>query len=373
MKLLYIILIIIFSHKAFSIDVNFHAWGGSNNINKFIDTLRIDLENLNINLFHTKISDTESSVNLILSESRSLNSKVDLIWINGENFHKLKINNALYGPIENIDSLKYINLEDKTLNNDFGIPTNNYEIPWGRSQFVFLYDTELLELPPTNIFELKNFIKKNPGRFTYPKIPNFHGTTFLKQIMYELGYYDLMSNKFDFENKEHRDAINKLLNYLNEINPYLWSNGERYPNTNIEMMKLLANRELFMSMSFNPNEASAQIINGNIRESTETFVFKAGTIANTHYLAIPKYSNNIEGSLMVINELLKPKYQALKMNPYIWGDPTVLDFNKLSQEDISLFDFNYQNNNLENNVKKLLEPHITWTEVIEKNWIENFN
>ena len=373
MKLIILILFVFFNNKAFSTDVNFHAWGGSNNINKFIDTIRIDLKNLNINLFHTKISDTESSVNLILSESQSLKSKVDLIWINGENFQKLKINNALYGPIKNIESFKYINFEDKTLNNDFGIPTNNYEIPWGRSQFVFLYDTELIEFPPTNIFELKNFIIKNPGRFTYPKIPNFHGTTFLKQIMYELGYFDLMNNKFDSENKDHEKAIKELLDYLNEINPYLWSKGERYPKNNMEMMKLLANRELFMSMSFNPNEASAQIINGNIRKSTKTFVFKNGTIANTHFLAIPKYSNNIEGSLKVINELLKPKYQALKMNPYVWGDPTVIDFNKLNQKDMKLFEFNYQNNNLDNNVKKLLEPHISWTEVIENYWIENFN
>ena len=61
------------------------------------------------------------------------------------------------------------------------------------------------------------------------------------------------------------------------------------------------------------------------------------------------------------------------MNPYIWGDPTVLDLKKLNKDQISLFKFDYQNNNLDNNVKKMLEPHISWTEVIEKYWIENFN
>ena len=373
MKIIYLIIILLLSHYSSAIEVNFHAWGGSNSINDYIDNLREDLVNSGIDLKHTKISDTESSVNLILSESINQKSKVDLIWINGENFQKLKLNNLLYGPINDLNNLKFINLEDETLINDFGIPTENYEIPWGRSQFVFLYDKELIESPPKDIFELKKFIIMNPGRFTYPKLPNFHGTTFLKQILYELGHYNLMTNKFNSENDDHKNAINELLNFVNEINPYLWSKGKRYPKNNMEMMKMLANREIFISLSFNPNEASAQIINGNLRENTGTFIFNNGTIANTHYLAIPKYSNNIEGSLIVINELLNPKYQALKMNPNIWGDPTVLDFKKLNKDQLSLFKFDYQNNNLDNNVKKMLEPHISWTEVIEKYWIENFN
>lgn len=373
MKIITLIIFLFLTNNASSIEVNFHAWGGSNNINDYIGNLREDLVDYGIDLKHTKISDTESSVNLILSESINQKSKVDLIWINGENFQKLKLNNLLYGPINDLNNLKFINLEDETLINDFGIPTENYEIPWGRSQFVFLYDKELIESPPKDIFDLKKFIIMNPGRFTYPKLPNFHGTTFLKQILYELGHYNLMTKKFNSENDDHKNAIKELLNFVNEINPYLWSKGKRYPKNNMEMMKMLANREIFISLSFNPNEASAQIINGNLRENTGTFIFNNGTIANTHYLAIPKYSNNIEGSLIVINELLSPKYQALKMNPHIWGDPTVLDLKKLNSDQLSLFKFDYQNNNLDNNVKKMLEPHISWTEVIEKYWIENFN
>ena len=372
--LIKIILFLFVSLNSFANEVNFHAWGGSSNINKYISNFGKDIkEKFGIQFNHIKIEDTQTSVNLIISEGVQQKSKVDLIWINGENFQKLKLNNLLYGPINDLNNLKFINLEDETLINDFGIPTDNYEIPWGRSQFVFLYDKELIESPPKDIFELKKFIIMNPGRFTYPKLPNFHGTTFLKQILYELGHYNLMTKKFNSENDDHKNAIKELLNFVNEINPYLWSEGKRYPKNNMEMMKMLANREIFISLSFNPNEASAQIINGNLRENTGTFIFNNGTIANTHYLAIPKYSNNIEGSLIVINELLNPKYQALKMNPYIWGDPTVLDLKKLNKDQLSLFKFDYQNNNLDYNVKKMLEPHISWTEVIEKYWIENFN
>ena len=46
----------------------------------------------------------------------------------------------------------------------------------------------------------------------------------------------------------------------------------------------------------------------------------------------------------------------------------------LTKEDLFKIIVNLkQNNNLDNSVKKMLEPHISWTEVIEKYWIENFN
>ena len=111
MKIITLIIFLFLSNNASSIEVNFHAWGGSNNINDYIGNLREDLVDYGIDLKHTKISDTESSVNLILSESINQKSKVDLIWINGENFQKLKLNNLLYGPINDLNNLKFINLE----------------------------------------------------------------------------------------------------------------------------------------------------------------------------------------------------------------------------------------------------------------------
>ena len=117
MKIITLIILLFLSNNASSIEVNFHAWGGSNNINNYIDNIREDLIDSGIDLKHTKISDTESSVNLILSESINQKSKVDLIWINGENFQKLKLNNLLYGPINDLNNLKFIK-------NNFTLPPN---------------------------------------------------------------------------------------------------------------------------------------------------------------------------------------------------------------------------------------------------------
>ena len=372
--LIKIILFIFIALNSFGNEVNFHAWGGSNNINKYISNFSNDIkERFGIQLNHIKIDDTQTSVNLIISEGVQQKSKVDLIWINGENFSKLFNQNLLYGPINNLDNLKYIDLTDPTLVNDFGITTNLYEIPWGRSQLVFLYDSEIIEEPFYNLNSLKNFIRNNKGRFTYPKIPNFHGTTFLKQILYELGHKEIMTQKYDSDNKQHQNAINDLILFLDDIHPNLWSDGKRFPKNNSIMMQMLGNREIFVSISFNPNEASSQIAQGILRNSTKTFTFRNGSIANTHFLAIPKFSKNIEQSLNVINELISPKYQSLKVNNEIWGDPTVLDISKLTFEDQSLFNEKNSINNLNNGYMKIIEPHQSWTDAIEKNWIESFN
>jgi putative thiamine transport system substrate-binding protein len=248
-----------------------------------------------------------------------------------------------------------------------------YEIPWGRSQLVFLYDSEIINDPFYDIESFKKFLISNKGRFTYPKIPNFHGTTFLKQIMYELGHQDIMKEEYDDLNQSHKNAIQDLISFLNEYHPYMWSEGKRFPKNNTTMMQMLANRELFISLSFNPNEASSQITQNNLRKSTKTFTFQNGSIANTHFLAIPKYSKNIDQSLLIIDKLISPKYQSLKLKNDIWGDPTVLDFTKLSMEDKSLFLYKNFENNLKTDVPKKTEPHNSWTEVIEKNWIEIFN
>ena len=59
-------------------------------------------------------------------------------------------------------------------------------MPWGLSQLIFYYDSDQLKIVPKSAFKLKNFIKNNPGRFTFPQPPDFIGTSFLKQILIEV-------------------------------------------------------------------------------------------------------------------------------------------------------------------------------------------
>jgi ABC-type uncharacterized transport system YnjBCD substrate-binding protein len=54
------------------------------------------------------------------------------------------------------------------------------------AQFVFYHDTATLPEPPRSIPAILAWSKAHPGRFTYPQPPNFLGSTFLKQALFEL-------------------------------------------------------------------------------------------------------------------------------------------------------------------------------------------
>ena len=74
--------------------VYWNAWGGGVEINQYIRWVGQELNNkYDVELKHVKLSDTSEAVNRVLAEKiagRDQDGSVDLIWINGENFTKMK-------------------------------------------------------------------------------------------------------------------------------------------------------------------------------------------------------------------------------------------------------------------------------------------
>jgi putative spermidine/putrescine transport system substrate-binding protein len=65
--------------------------------------------------------------------------------------------------------------------------------------------------------------------------------------------------------------------------------------------------------------------------SAKSFVFKSGTIQNSHYLGIPSHTPQAAGALAVANFLISPEAQLRKLQPSVWGDGTVLDISRLPE------------------------------------------
>ena len=361
----------------YSKNINFHAWGGSVVINNFISQASQNLKKNNIDLHHTKITDIAETVKILLSDKKNnnlKNGKIDLIWVNGENFQHLKKNQLLFGPVDQIKNYTYINRRDASLHSDFGEPVEGLEVPWGRAQFVLIYDSQMIDKPPQTISQLKHFITNNPGRFTYPQIPNFHGTTFLKQLLYEMVEDKAILQQPFSSCLSPCKPITDLMLFLQEIHPFLWNKGKRFPKSISETIPMLSNREIWLTINFNPNAAATNVKNGNLRDVTRTTSFMNGAIGNTHYLAIPFNSSKKSASLQVINYLISPQSQADKANIEIWGDPTVLDLNKMSAEQQNMFLGKQSIHVLPSNkFPYLLEPHHSWTEAIENEWLKTFN
>ena len=133
----------------------FHAWGGAKNINSYIKWASDEVKKRhNITVKHVKVSDTANVVSRILSEKnvkKDNNGAVDLVWINGENFSVMKKNNMLLSEnwIRELPNSKYLDFENNlSLLNDFGVPTEGMEMPWGVSQLNFYYDSKHITSPP---------------------------------------------------------------------------------------------------------------------------------------------------------------------------------------------------------------------------------
>ena len=361
--------------------VYWNAWGGSPRINNYIDWAGRQVEEkFGVKVEHVKVKDTANVVATVVAEKaigKDSGGKVDLIWINGENFASMKQGNLLMGPgwADKLPNWKYVDLENKpTINFDFTIPTDGLEAPWGSAKLVFFYDTARTSKLPDSVIELVEWAKKNPGRFTYPQPPNFIGSTFLKQALSELAS-DPVKLQSAVVESEFDEVAKPLFEILDKLHPMMWRKARAFPKNHVAMRQLMADKELDIIFAFNPSFASSAIANDELPPSVRSFVFSAGTLGNNHYVAIPYNAASKAGSLVLANFLLSPKAQARKQDPKIWGDPTVLNVEKMNDEDKSLFA------NLELGIATLRsdqlgtmlpEPHPSWMSRLEKEWSRRY-
>ncbi len=315
-------------------EVSFYMWGGSSEINRWIDnTVGNKLkEEYNITLKRVPM-DAGIFINKLLTEKQAdkENGSIDLVWINGENFKNAVEEGLLFGPYsEKLPNyIKYIDRD--SVNSDFGFPVRGYETPYGKSYFVFEYDTVKTVDPPENFTDLLTWVKANPGRFTYPRPPDFTGSAFVRLVFYAVngGYENF---KGDFMKEKADKGLKNLFNYLNELRPYLWQEGKVYPRDSAALDLLFEQNEIDFSMNYNVSHAQNKINSGSYLSSVRTFVFDKGALYNLHFTAIPFNAPNKAGALILSNLLISPEMQLSKSDPDNWGDLTVLNTAMLSNE-----------------------------------------
>lgn len=360
--------------------VYWNAWGGSDTINSFIDWIGDQVNaTYGVTLEHVKLSDTAEAVSRVVAEKsagKDSGGAVDMIWINGENFASMKRQDLLFGPwVEAMPSWANVDVAGKpAVISDFTVPTDGLEAPWGMAQVVFYYDTARLETPPTTMAVLEDWAAENPGRFTYPQPPNFLGGTFLKQALIEFVPDPAVLQK-PVEEADYDAATKDLWAFMEGLTPNLWRSGRAYPQNESRQIQLMADGEIDLAISFNPNEASNAIANFELQDSVRSFVMDAGSIGNASFVAIPYNANAKAGAMVIANFMMSPEAQAMMQDPNVWGLGTVLDLSKLSDEDRARFD------KLELGVATLPpdalgdtlpEPHPSWMVRLEEDWTERF-
>ncbi|WP_029617736.1 ABC transporter substrate-binding protein [Pseudorhizobium marinum] len=359
--------------------VYFNAWGGSENINAYLEWVAAEMrERHDVTVTQVKLDDTGSAVAKVVAEKaagRNEGGSVDLIWINGENFVSMKQQGLLLSPgwATSLPNWQYVDVENQpTILADFTEPTEGLESPWGGAKMVFFYDsarTDQNDLPDDTA-QLLDWAKRNPGRFSYPAPPDFIGSSFLKQVLHEVTA-DPAKLAGPVDESTFDADVEPLFAYLDELHEVSWRSGKAFPQNYPDMKQKLADGELDIIFAFNPAEASGSVRAGELPETIRSFTFPGGTLGNTHFVAIPYNANAKAGALLTANFLISPEAQLRKQDPTYWGDPTVLSMEKLPEADRAAFQ------SLVLGVATLppgelgpviAEPHASWMDRIETEW-----
>jgi len=317
--------------------VNFYGWGGSAAINRWMDEVVAPalLAEYGVTMRRVPMN-IDEILNKLTTEKQAgkLRGDIDVIWINGENFYNAKKQALLYGPFTSrMDNFKrLVNPDAPDTNFDFGTPIEGMSAPWGRAQLVFAHDSARLAAPPKSAQELLALAKANPGLLSYPAPPDFVGSAFVRNIIYEIVGFEAINNA-PAEREAIKNAIMPALNFLNELEPYLWQQGTTYPANQAALSQMFGQGQLLMSMSYTPFYVAQKIANNEFPATARTFVFDKGNIGNTHYLAIPFNSPEKAAALVLIHHLQSVAMQASKLNTRNWGDLPVLDLARMTAEE----------------------------------------
>ncbi len=329
--------------KAHGTEVRFAMWGGSDNINRWVDKWvapRLK-QQYGVTLKRQATNDPVETINKLVSEKQAGRKagSIDLVWINGENFKMAKAAGTLAGPFTaRLPAFRqYYDQTSPDITHDFGTAVEGFEAPYGKAQFVFVYDSAKVKTPPQTFAALLAWVKQNPGRFTYPAPPDFTGSAFVRQVVYATtGGPAQYLPKVDLELLARK--IPAAWAYLNEMRPYLWLKGVTYPESKARLEQLFADGDVWMSMGYSPTTAEADIRKGTLPKTTRTFVMQEGTLANTHFVAVPFNAPHPDAALVLANLLLTPDAQLAKFDPTAWGDLPALDTTKLTPAERSRFE-----------------------------------
>jgi len=361
-------------------EVNWFLWGGSDNINQYVSEYigGILKDEYDITLNRVGVSDTVEAVNIVLGEKESGvldKGSVDMIWVNGENFRTMKQGDLAYcGYLDTLPNNELVDWDNPSIANDFGVPVDGCEVPWSKAQFAFAYDTARTETPPKSIAELIEWVKANPGKFTYPAPPDFNGSVFVRHVFYHAaGGVDNLLGEFD--QAKYDEVAVKTWEILNDLEPDLWRDGKTYPASIAAMEQLYANSEVDLTFNYEPAGVGLNIENGVFPPTTQGYGLSDGTIGNTNYTIIPFNSPNKAAALVLQNVLLSGEAQLQKAMPDVWGAKTAIEVSRTSDDIQAKFGEIKVHPNVapaaELAKAALPELQASWISAIEKGWQEN--
>lgn len=320
--------------------VDLWMFGGDARGNAYVDdVLAPAAAELGVELRRVPVADTKDALRRVLAEraAGSQDGTVDLVWVNGDNFATGQEADAwLCGWADDLPNARYVAADDPLVTEDFGVPVSDCEAPWHKAQFTFVYDAARVPDPPSTVAGVLDWAERNPGRFTYPAPPDFTGSVFVRQALYALsGGPREVPAAYD---EGAYDALTPALwERLREVAPSLWREGRTHPRDQVALDRLFADGQVDFTMTYGPATLTELVADGTFPSTTRVLRPTDGTVGNASFLAIPASSPDEAGAMVVADLALSPEQQALKADPAVWGQFTVLDADLLDAADAERF------------------------------------
>jgi len=360
--------------------VFWNAWGGDARTNAFIAWVDEQVSSrYGVHVEQVKLADTAEAVTRVIAEKaagKSEGGSVDLIWINGGNFLSMKEQGLLFGPfVQDLPNAQYLDLAPgSAATTDFTIPTDGYESPWRLARFVLTYDQARVIAPPLSMAALLEWAKANPGRFTHPGVSNFMGATFLKQALVELAP-DRAVLQLPATDENFVAATAPLWAWYDALQPNLWHGGKTFPENESVLQQMLNDGEVDFAMAFDPAAAANAVAQGLLPDTVRSYTLDGGTLGNVSFVAIPFNAAHREAAEVVADFLLDPSTQAHAQDIGVLGSFSVLDPNKLTSEQSSVFaalPASPALPTIESLGPTIVEPHPSWTDQLVAEWSKRY-
>lgn len=349
----------------------FNAWGGDPAVNRYLDWVSAEVKrDYAVDLRIVHIADAADTVKRLQTEARAgrkQNGSVDLLWVNGENFRTLKTANLLQtGWAQTLPNWRYVDTR-QPVREDFSLPTEGAESPWGSAQLTFIARRTQTPTPPDSPEALLTFAAAHRGEVTYPRPPDFTGTAFLEQLLMTLTERPEALRRPP-EPQTFAAVTAPLWRYLDRLHPLLWREGRDFPASPARMDAMLATGTLRLSLTFNPLHARQKAVSGELPKDSYGFGFERGMLGNVHFVTIPANARAPAGARVVANFLLSPAAQLRKADPAVWGDPSVLNPESLPDDQRQAL----QALAPQNPPPVLAEPHAAWVDALEQEWLRRY-
>ncbi len=259
------------------------------------------------------VPDTADAVSRVLAErqaGRPGSGTVDAVRIDGKNLAAGRQADLwLCGYPEGLPNARYVDLTDRAVTTDAGVPVEGCAAAWQRAVSGLVYDSAALtEADVASLVTLSDWARSNPGRLAYPAPPDPTGSMVVHTFLYGTAG-DPSQVPAAFDAAAFAPLAERLWARLNALERSLWRGGETYPTSQAAVEQLYATGEIDAYFTYGPGAVAARVAAGAFPASTRVTVPSIGNITDVSSVAIPADAADRQAALVLVNLLQDPETQ----------------------------------------------------------------